>query len=338
MVHGLKQGEMTKRTPRFVPNREMEDSIEAYSYTDVEHDLLTAEEEIELAELMEEGAKAAAALEAINGGLTAEEREEFELLVAKGAKARDVFVLSNSGLAIDIASRYRRMPVPFVDLIQFGQIGLVKAVDKFDHRKGFRFSTYATWWIKETITRGISEQSRTIKLPDAVSDRVYDVNLKLESKRPEEITQEAIEDVGETFSPSELLYLNTLSSPLSLNTPIDEGHQNMTEKGDLIPDKAAVNPEDEAVLKDSVERIYQQLFDVLTDEERQIVVTYLGLGTNEPMSFSAIARLLEMTDSKVSLMYKKALNKLQIKNGIRKPESEDTWRAELRAQKTEKQL
>ncbi|MEU1225557.1 sigma-70 family RNA polymerase sigma factor [Streptomyces sp. NPDC005828] len=207
--------------------------------------LLDAAKEVELSQTIEAGVYAQQILdgevESEAGGAT---REELEALVAEGERAKDLFIKSNLRLVVAVARRYPRSGLPLLDLIQEGNAGLVRAVEKFDYAKGFKFSTYATWWIRQAITRSIADQSRTIRLP---------VHLVEELGRIRRVQREFNREHGREPEPAEIAeelgstpervtdVLDWARDPVSLNMSVDD--EGETQFGDLLEDTSAVSPE-----------------------------------------------------------------------------------------------
>ncbi|MGV9878923.1 sigma-70 family RNA polymerase sigma factor [Streptomyces sp. NPDC003006] len=207
--------------------------------------LLDAAKEVELSQIIEAGVYARKILdgEVEDSRITAD-REELEALVADGERAKDVFIRSNLRLVVAVARRYPRSGLPLLDLIQEGNAGLVRAVEKFDYAKGFKFSTYATWWIRQAITRSIADQSRTIRLP---------VHLVEELGRIRRVQREFNREHGREPEPAEIAaeldstparvidVLDWARDPVSLNMGVDDTGD--TQFGDLLEDTSAVSPE-----------------------------------------------------------------------------------------------
>ncbi|MEU5401063.1 sigma-70 family RNA polymerase sigma factor [Streptomyces sp. NPDC005963] len=207
--------------------------------------LLDAAKEVELSQTIEAGVYARQILEkeveSEAGGAT---REELEALEAEGDRAKDVFIRSNLRLVVAVARRYPRSGLPLLDLIQEGNAGLVRAVEKFDYAKGFKFSTYATWWIRQAITRSIADQSRTIRLPVHLVEelgRIRRVQREFNREKgrdPE--PAEVAEELGST--PERVIdVLDWARDPVSLNMAVDDAGE--TQFGDLLEDTSAVSPE-----------------------------------------------------------------------------------------------
>ncbi|GAA4915509.1 RNA polymerase sigma factor RpoD/SigA [Streptomyces coeruleoprunus] len=207
--------------------------------------LLDAAKEVELSQIIEAGVYAQQILdgevETDAGGAT---REELEHLVAEGERAKDVFIRSNLRLVVAVARRYPRSGLPLLDLIQEGNAGLVRAVEKFDYTKGFKFSTYATWWIRQAITRSIADQSRTIRLPVHLVEELGRIRrVQREFNREHGRDPEAAEIAAELSSTEERVQdvLDWARDPVSLNMSVDDAGE--TQFGDLLEDTSAVSPE-----------------------------------------------------------------------------------------------
>ncbi|MFD4139190.1 sigma-70 family RNA polymerase sigma factor [Streptomyces sp. NBC_00390] len=207
--------------------------------------LLDAAKEVELSQTIEAGVYAQqildGAVESEAGGAT---REELEALAAQGERAKDVFIRSNLRLVVAVARRYPRSGLPLLDLIQEGNAGLVRAVEKFDYAKGFKFSTYATWWIRQAITRSIADQSRTIRLPVHLVEELGRIRrVQREFNREHGRDPEAAEIATELGSTEERIadVLDWARDPVSLNMAVDDAGE--TQFGDLLEDTSAVSPE-----------------------------------------------------------------------------------------------
>jgi RNA polymerase primary sigma factor len=207
--------------------------------------LLDAAKEVELSQAIEAGVYARQILDkevdSDAGGAT---REELEALVAEGERAKDVFIRSNLRLVVAVARRYPRSGLPLLDLIQEGNAGLVRAVEKFDYAKGFKFSTYATWWIRQAITRSIADQSRTIRLPVHLVEELGRIRrVQREFNREQGREPEPLEVAAELGSTPERVIdvLDWARDPVSLNMAVDDAGE--TQFGDLLEDTSAISPE-----------------------------------------------------------------------------------------------
>ncbi|MEV0186414.1 sigma-70 family RNA polymerase sigma factor [Streptomyces sp. NPDC050625] len=206
--------------------------------------LLDAAKEVELSQTIEAGVFARQVLDGDEESATDASREELEALVAAGERAKDVFIRSNLRLVVAVARRYPRSGLPLLDLIQEGNAGLVRAVEKFDYRKGFKFSTYATWWIRQAITRSIADQSRTIRLPVHLVEELGRIRrVQREFNRENGREPEPAEIAAELGSTPERVtdVLDWARDPVSLNMSVDD--EGETQFGDLLEDTSAVSPE-----------------------------------------------------------------------------------------------
>jgi RNA polymerase sigma factor (sigma-70 family) len=223
--------------------RDDEDLVRLY-LTDIgQYPLLTKDDEVRLAQAIEAGREAEEELAKAPKGLTAAKKRELRRGVIGGEQAQQTFVQSNLRLVVSIAKKYQASGLPLLDLIQEGNLGLMHAVEKFDWRKGFKFSTYATWWIRQAITRGIANTGRTIRLPVHAGDtlaRVQKAQARLELKlgRPATLVELGIE----VEMPEDKLVeaLRFRAEPLSLSEPLREDGD--AELGDVVEDRSAVSP------------------------------------------------------------------------------------------------
>ncbi|ATL28429.1 sigma-70 family RNA polymerase sigma factor [Streptomyces formicae] len=207
--------------------------------------LLDAAKEVELSQIIEAGVYARKILDGeVEDSKVTADREELEALVADGERAKDVFIRSNLRLVVAVARRYPRSGLPLLDLIQEGNAGLVRAVEKFDYAKGFKFSTYATWWIRQAITRSIADQSRTIRLPVHLVEELGRIRrVQREFNRENGREPEPAEIAKELSSTPERVVdvLDWARDPVSLNMGVDDDGD--TQFGDLLEDTSAVSPE-----------------------------------------------------------------------------------------------
>ncbi len=240
--------------------------------------LLKMEEEISLAKRIESGRKARCLLDDTHGHLAARRREELQLQVEDGQLAREHLIKANTRLVVSIAKRYIGRGVPFLDLIQEGNLGLMKAVEKYEYQRGFRFSTYATWWIRQTISRAIADQGRTIRVPVHMVDRIrllYRQTHELEQTLGRVPTSEELGEVlGVTSEKVE--WMQRVSwLPLSLESPINETEED-SELGLFVEDQSAPTPIESAysiLLREKIEEVLE----TLSPRESRILRPRVGL-------------------------------------------------------------
>ena len=291
--------------------RDDEDLVRLY-LTDIgQYPLLSKDDEVRLAQDIETGFNAEKELSQKGKELTPAKKRELKRALRHGEAAQQAFVQSNLRLVVSIAKKYQASGLPLLDLIQEGNLGLMHAVEKFDWRKGFKFSTYATWWIRQAITRGIANTGRTIRLPVHAGDtltRVQKAQARLELKlgRPPSL----IELGNEVELPEDKLIeaLRFRSEPLSLSEPLREDGD--AELGDVVEDRAAESPFEvaaTALLPSEISRLLAPL----DERERDILRLRFGLDRGEPRTLEEVGAEFNLTRERIRQIEARAMSKLR---------------------------
>jgi RNA polymerase primary sigma factor len=272
--------------------------------------LLTGPEEVTLAKAMERGNKARAKLAEKNLGQN--KRQEMLTAVQEGWDARQHLIVANSRLVISIAKKNMNRGLPLIDLIQEGNIGLMRAAKKFDYKRGFKFSTYATWWIRQAITRAISNKSRTIRIPAHMGDKIAKMMrtknmMKQELKREPTLAEMA--DAMDT-SPQEVELISKAAfQPHSLETPIGSDEDSVL--GEIIEDETSPSPEESTAQTLLQEDLARTIEDNLPLREARILRLRFGLDDGRVHSLSDVGRKLGVTRERVRQIEAQALRKLR---------------------------
>ena len=291
--------------------RDEEDLVRLY-LTDIgQYPLLTKEGEVRLAQQIEKGVDARSELDVSGDKVAPARRRELRRSVRRGDEAVRTFVQSNLRLVVSIAKKYQASGLPLLDLIQEGNLGLMHAVEKFDWRKGFKFSTYATWWIRQAITRGIANTGRTIRLPVHAGDtlaRLQKARSRLELKfgRPATLAEMAVEVEMSEEKVTEALRF--AAEPLSLSEPLREDGD--AELGDVVEDRAAESPFEVAATSLLPEEI-SRLLAPLDNREREILKLRFGLDRGEPRTLEEVGDHFELTRERIRQIEARAMSKLR---------------------------
>ncbi|WP_420437430.1 sigma-70 family RNA polymerase sigma factor [Candidatus Poriferisodalis sp.] len=290
--------------------RDEEDLVRLY-LTDIgQYPLLNKDDEVRLAQQIEKGISAKETLEK-DKGVSGPQRRRLLRTQQQGARAERTFVQSNLRLVVSIAKKYQASGLPLLDLIQEGNLGLMHAVEKFDWRKGFKFSTYATWWIRQAITRGIANTGRTIRLPVHAGDtlaRLQKARSRLELKygRPATLGELAIEvDMPEQKVTEALRFA---AEPLSLSEPLREDSD--AELGDVVEDRAAESPFEVAATTLLPSEIIR-LLSPLDEREREILKLRYGLDRGEPRTLEEVGEHFQLTRERIRQIEARAMSKLR---------------------------
>ncbi|MCI9086239.1 MAG: RNA polymerase sigma factor RpoD [Clostridia bacterium] len=289
----------------------IDDHVKMYLKEIGKVNLLTAEEEMSLAKRMLDGEEAKNQIEEMGEDIIEETLEQLNLIIADGEQAKKSLAEANLRLVVSIAKRYVGRGMMFLDLIQEGNLGLIKAVDKFDHTKGFKFSTYATWWIRQAITRAIADQARTIRIP---------VHMVETINKLVRVSRQLVQELGREPTPEELAKelnmpvekvreISKISQePVSLETPI--GEEEDSHLGDFIPDDDAPAPSEAAsfvLLKEQLGTV----LNTLTPREAKVLRLRFGLDDGRARTLEEVGKEFEVTRERIRQIEAKALRKLR---------------------------
>ncbi len=273
--------------------------------------LLRVDEELDIAIRIENGRKAKEEKIKLTGRQNAAKRHTLDALIEDGLQARDHLIKANTRLVVSIAKRFMGRGVPFLDLIQEGNLGLMKAVEKYDYTRGFRFSTYATWWVRQTISRAISDQARTIRVPVHMIDRIrqlYKANQALEQKLGRQPTVEELAQKVDLPVHRVQWIMKVSWQPLSLESPV--GDEEDSELGHFIEDEASLSPVQSAyqsLLKEKLEEILS----TLSPREARILRLRFGLDDGRIYTLEEVGQKFGLTRERIRQIEGRALRQLR---------------------------
>lgn len=295
---------------------EIDDSISLYLKEIGRVPLLTAEEEVSLAKRMEKGRDARRKL--AQGVEDWEERERLLWFVRDGQAAQEHLIKANSRLVVSVAKKYVGRGVPFLDLIQEGNIGLIRAVKKFDYRRGYKFSTYATWWIRQAVTRAIADQGRTIRVPVHMYEQINRLTRTsrqlVQELGRDPTTEEIAEELG--VSPRKVEHIMRVSQrPLSLEMPVGEEEDSYL--GDFIEDEDAAAP-NEAAGQQILREVIDEIFQSLTPREVRILQLRFGLVDGYCYTLEEVGKKFGVTRERIRQIEAQALSRLRHPSRSRK--------------------
>ncbi len=290
--------------------RDEADLIRLYLNDIGKHPLLSRADEVRLAQQIEEGHAARVTLKR-DPGVSAVTQRQLGRVDRAGVEAHNTLVQANLRLVVSIAKKYQASGLPLLDLIQEGNLGLMHSVDKFDWRKGFKFSTYSTWWIRQAVTRGIANTARMIRLPVGVGDRltaVQGARVRLEMKlgRPATVSEIATHlDVSEDGI-SEVLCFP--AEPLAFSAPLRADAD--FDLGDIVEDRSVESPYESAA-KAGMPAAIAKLLAPLDDREREILSLRFGLDRGEPRTLKEVGDCFDLTRERIRQIEERALSKLR---------------------------
>jgi RNA polymerase primary sigma factor len=286
-----------------------DDPVGLYFRQMAQEPLLTAQEEIELAKRIELGRDATQKLRSDN--LSPDEHEWLRRLIEDGQAAREHLGRANTRLVVSIAKRYMGQGLPFPDLIQEGNVGLMRAVDKYDYKRGNRFSTYATWWIRQAITRALAQKTRTIRIPLHMTERIrqmYRTAQVLEQSLGHRPTPEEIAKEMELPAESVRGMMDASQHAIALERPV--GDDGDSEFGDFIEDQDSPSPV-EAATQHLLQETIEEVLSELTPRQSHILRLRFGLGGGEPHTLEEIANKFGLSRERIRQLEKEALRRLR---------------------------
>lgn len=304
--HGVQVEELEENP---LSNVDTEDTVGLYLKEVGGIPLLTAEEEVMLSKRIERGREAREQL--AHGGISKNRQAELQHLIEDGWAAREHLITANSRLVISVAKKYMGRGVPFLDLIQEGNIGLIRAAKKFDYRRGHKFSTYATWWIRQAVTRAIADQGRTIRVPVHMGDQINKM-LRISQRLTQRLGREPTTDelaVELDVPPNKVEYMVQVARrPLSLETPTDDEEDSVL--ADFVEDVEAPSPP-EVVTNSLLHEDLEQILSTLPPREVRILQLRYGLMDGVSYTLEEVGRKMGVTRERVRQIEAQAFNRLR---------------------------
>ncbi|MEA3440356.1 MAG: sigma-70 family RNA polymerase sigma factor [Chloroflexota bacterium] len=290
-------------------NIDVDDTIGLYIKEASRVPLLTSPEELDLSQRIELGRMSRE--EIVQGNVSKHRREELQRLIEDGWGAREHLIVANSRLVISVAKKYMGRGVPFLDLIQEGNIGLMRAAKKFDYHRGYKFSTYATWWIRQAVTRALSDQSRTIRVPVHMGDQISRM-LRVQHQLKQEFSRDpTVEELAVSLdvSPKKIEHMIQVARrPISLQMPIGDEDDDML--GDFIEDQETPPP-DETASQNLLREQLEGVLDMLPPREARILQLRYGLVDGQVLTLNEVGRKMGVTRERVRQIEAQALNRLR---------------------------
>jgi RNA polymerase primary sigma factor len=311
-VEAIKEEELIN-IEKMPSNVRVDDPVRMYLKEIGRIPLLVAEEEVNFAMRVESGKMAQKELEEAReqGTLTDQKRVQLEQMIEDGLIAKTKLIEANYRLVVSIAKKYVGRGMLFLDLIQEGNMGLIRAVDKFDYEKGFKFSTYATWWIRQAITRAVADQARTIRIPVHMVETINKM-LRIQRQLVQELSREpTAEEIGEKMeiTAEKVQQIQKISQePISLEAPV--GEEEDSSLGDFISDPNALNPYEYSV-NEWVKKSLDEVLQTLTDREEKVLRLRYGLLDGKTHTLEEVGREFGVTRERIRQIEGKALRKLR---------------------------